>query len=117
MIAAGIAVSVAAAGCGGGTSSGPAHVVSLVADPTGALSFTVSHASTTPGKVELTMHNPSTVAHGIAIEGAGVSNIGPVVGRGGVSALTVTLKHGTYTFYCPVPGHRQAGMQGTLTVR
>ena len=35
---------------------------------------------------------------------------------GGSDTLTVKLKPGTYTFYCPVPGHEQAGMKGTLTV-
>jgi uncharacterized cupredoxin-like copper-binding protein len=38
------------------------------------------------------------------------------VAKGGKSTVTVDLKPGKYTFYCPVPGHRQAGMQGTLTV-
>lgn len=29
---------------------------------------------------------------------------------------SVTFELGTYTFYCAIPGHRQAGMEGTLTV-
>jgi plastocyanin len=36
---------------------------------------------------------------------------------GETKSLTLNLKAGTYTFYCSVPGHRQAGMQGTLTVQ
>ena len=36
---------------------------------------------------------------------------------GGTKTLTMTLAPGTYTYYCSVPGHRQAGMQGTLTVK
>ena len=35
---------------------------------------------------------------------------------GGSKTLTLTLKPGKYTFYCTVPGHRQAGMEGTLNV-
>jgi uncharacterized cupredoxin-like copper-binding protein len=31
--------------------------------------------------------------------------------------VSAQLKPGNYTFYCSVPGHRQAGMQGTLTVK
>jgi plastocyanin len=36
---------------------------------------------------------------------------------GKVSTVTVTLKKGTYEYYCPVPGHKEAGMKGTLTVQ
>src|SRR5664280_2683101 len=35
---------------------------------------------------------------------------------GGTRVLTLKLKPGKYAFYCSVPGHRQGGMEGTLTV-
>lgn len=35
---------------------------------------------------------------------------------GDTETLTVNLPAGTYTFYCKIPGHKQAGMVGTLTV-
>jgi|SRR5438270_8979682 len=102
------------------TSTAPtsgASKVALSADPSGALKFDKSQATATAGNVTLTMANPSAVSHGIAIQGSGVSKTGAVVGQGQTSTVTVNLKPGTYTFYCPVPGHRQAGMQGTLTVK
>jgi len=33
------------------------------------------------------------------------------------SSATVTLKPGTYTILCDIPGHEEAGMKTTLTVR
>jgi plastocyanin len=96
------------------------EVLRLSADPGGQLRFTSSKLTAAkPGTVTLVMTNPSSAGmdHGIAIDGNGVDRDGPVVGAGSTSTLTVTLKKGTYTYYCPVPGHRQAGMVGTLTVK
>jgi plastocyanin len=87
------------------------------ADPTGQLKFLASGAKGTAGPVTLSMKNMSSVPHDIAIQGGGLNQIGKIVQNGGVSTVTATLKAGTYTFYCSVDGHRQAGMAGTLTVK
>jgi plastocyanin len=92
-------------------------VLEIDADPTGQLKFLASSASATPGNVTVRMKNASSVPHDIAITGGGVNQIGKVVTSGGVSSVAANLKPGKYTFYCSVPGHRQAGMVGTLTVK
>jgi plastocyanin len=92
-------------------------IVEINADPSGQLKFTAPSATATAGKVTLRMENKSSVMHDIAITGGGVSVIGPIVTNGGVSTVTAPLKPGTYTFYCSVDDHRQAGMQGKLTVK
>jgi hypothetical protein len=70
------------------------------------------------GTVTVEMKNPagSGVPHGIAVEGHGVDQDGKIVQPGGTSTDTLTLKPGTYKFYCPVKGHEAAGMKGTLVV-
>jgi plastocyanin len=102
------------------TPAAKGKVVALSADPGGQLRFTKSKLTLAkPGTVTLRMTNPSSAGmdHGIAIEGNGVDSDGPTVAPGNVSTVTVTLKKGTYTYYCPVPGHKQAGMVGMLTVQ
>jgi uncharacterized cupredoxin-like copper-binding protein len=91
----------------------------LSAAPDGSFAFDTKALSAKAGRVTLRMANPSSSGqpHGIAIDGSGVDADGKVVDPGSTSTVTATLKPGKYTFYCPVPGHRQAGMQGTLTVR
>ena len=69
------------------------------------------------GTVTLVMANPSGVPHAIAVEGHGIDKDGKTVTKGGTSRVTVKLKKGTYTFYCPVDGHKAAGMEGKITVR
>ena len=86
-------------------------------DPNGQLKYLVSAASATPGALTITSVNKASIPHNIALQGNGINAAGPIVQGGGVSKISVTLKAGTYTFFCSVPGHRQAGMQGTLTVK
>jgi len=99
---------------GGGAASG---TLKLSADPSGQLKFDKSSLSAKSGSVTIDMSNPSSVPHGVSIEGNGVDKEGKIVNQGGSSTVTAKLKPGKYTFFCPVPGHRQAGMQGTLTVQ
>ena len=99
-----------------GTSA--AGTLKLSADPNGGLTFNTKTLKAKAGTVTLDMSNPSSsgIAHGIGVEGNGVDRDGQVVQPGQSSKITVKLKPGTYTFYCPVPAHKAAGMKGTLVV-
>ena len=90
--------------------------LTIPADPTGALSYTSDKASSPAGSVKFVMPNKSPIQHNIALKGP-VTGAGPIVGSGGTSSFTATLKPGTYEFYCEVPGHEAGGMKGTLTVK
>jgi len=100
----------------GGASAGGGQVVKLAADPS-ALKFDKSTLTAKAGKVTLSMANPSSLPHAVSVEGNGVDKDGNTVQKGGTSTVTATLKPGTYDFYCPVDSHRQAGMEGKLTVK
>lgn len=99
---------------GGG--GGAAQTLKISADPGGALKFDKSSLTAKAGKVTIVMDNPSSLPHAVEIEGNGVEEAGDTVEKGGVSKATATVKAGTYDFYCPVDGHRAAGMEGKLTV-
>jgi plastocyanin len=103
----------AASGSSGGGGGG-GQTLSLAADKS-QLKFDTSKLSAKAGKVTIVMTNPSPLQHDISIKG-GVSAKGPVVGQGGKSTVTVTLKPGKYTFYCSVDSHEAAGMTGELDV-
>jgi len=93
--------------------------VRLSADAKGKLKFNTSRLTVAHGKVSLVMKNPSGsgLPHAIAVEGKGVDKDGKTVSPGGMSKVTLTLKKGTYEFYCPVDGHKAAGMKGKLVVK
>jgi uncharacterized cupredoxin-like copper-binding protein len=88
----------------------------LAANPEGQLKYNTKQLSAPAGKVTITMANMSPVEHNMTVaQGSTVLGATPTF-KGGSKTLTLNLKPGTYTFYCSVPGHRQAGMEGTLTV-
>ena len=94
---------------------GAAQDLKLTADPSGALKFDKKTLAAKPGKVTITMDNESDVPHAVEVEGNGVEKASKTLTQGKAS-VTVDLKAGKYEFYCPVDGHRAAGMEGTLTV-
>ena len=79
------------------------------------LAYAVTEVTAPAGTITLRSSNPQTMPHNIAID-APDPVLGEVVTAGGVSEITVELEPGTYEFYCSVPGHREGGMVGTLTV-
>lgn len=131
-----VAIASVAAGCGGSGSSGSATTATSATQTTAQtgtstgtnattvlsvqasaseLAFVPNTLSAPAGHITIRMTNPSQLQHSIALAVSGVTP-GPVVGNGGTSEVSATLAPGTYTYYCTVPGHRQAGMTGTLTV-
>jgi uncharacterized cupredoxin-like copper-binding protein len=111
---------------GGGSTTAPASTapttktgstVAVAADPSGQLAFVQKTLTAPAGKDTFVFTNDAPVPHNLAIKG-GV-NAGPTntISGGATAKLSVTLKPGTYEFYCAVPGHEQAGMKGTLTVQ
>lgn len=120
-----VAVAVTAAACAAGAllAAGPpagavptAHAAKtyrLSANSAGQLRFSRTRITASAGSVTLRLANPSPLSHGIALGGRS----GRIVSTGGTSTVTTKLKAGTYTYFCPVGGHRAAGMSGRLTVR
>jgi plastocyanin len=99
----------------GGT-AGSAAALDIEAASSG-LAYASDSATAKAGKVTLNFTNPQPLTHDVAIEDSSGKTIGKteLIAEGSDSA-TVNLKPGEYTFYCTVPGHREAGMEGTLTV-
>ena len=94
------------------------------ASPSGQLAYTTAKAEATSGTVTIVMGNMSGVMHNIAVEAGegGATAKGAPIGASkfiskGTTSVTVNLKPGKYTFFCQAPGHRAAGMFGTVTVK
>jgi outer membrane protein assembly factor BamB/plastocyanin len=105
------------------TSSAPAapaaaSTLKIEADPTGLLKYTESQITAKAGKVTIDFTNNSPLEHDVVLINSANKILGqtPIFDHG-TKSFQVTLAAGTYTYYCSVPGHREAGMQGTLTVK
>jgi plastocyanin len=99
------------AGGGGGGS------ISVEADPNGDLAYTSGPLTASAGEVEIDFDNPATVPHDVRVEDEGGEDLGGTeVITNDTASATVDLEAGEYTYFCSVPGHREAGMEETLTV-
>lgn len=100
----------------GGSASGAS--LEIEASPEGNLEFTSDTATAKAGKVTVDFKNESAVPHDVAIESESGETVGQTeIIAEGSDSTTANLKPGTYHYFCTVPGHRQAGMEGTLTVK
>jgi uncharacterized cupredoxin-like copper-binding protein len=101
---------------GGSADSG--STLDFETDPGGELAYTSKTATSKSGEVTVNLTNSQPLSHDVAIEDSGGEEVGAteVIGEGSDSTV-VDLKPGKYTFFCSVPGHREAGMEGTLTVK
>jgi plastocyanin len=82
------------------------------------LLFDTNTLTAKAGKVRVDFTNDSAISHNVTLINSANKTLGETpTFDGGTKSFNATLKAGTYTYYCSVPGHREAGMQGTLTVK
>jgi plastocyanin len=92
--------------------------LSLEANSEGELKYDKATLGANAGKVSIDFTNMAPLAHNMTVASASGAVLGATpTFQGGSKTLTLTLKPGTYKYYCTVPGHRMAGMEGTLTVK
>jgi plastocyanin len=106
-----------AATTSGGSGSSGGSTIAISADPSGALAYEQTDVTAKAGSDTLDFTNDSSTPHDVVVEGDDGE-----VGRTDViqadeATADIELQPGTYTFFCSVPGHREAGMEGTLTVK
>jgi plastocyanin len=96
---------------------GPGGTLAIAASPTD-IAYDKTSLESKPGKVTIDFTNPSSIPHDVAIEGDDGKEIAAteVIAQSETST-TAELAAGTYTFFCTVPGHREAGMEGPLEVQ
>lgn len=106
-----------AATTGGGSAEGTA--LDVEADPGGQLAYTTDKLSTKAGTVTIDFKNPQALMHDVAIEDSSGKELGgtDLIAESSTSTVVENLKPGSYTFFCTVPGHREAGMEGILAVK
>jgi plastocyanin len=125
LVAATMAVAVLTAGGEGGkarATPGPAAApasgtLALAADPSGGLSYDKRAATVKAGAATIRFVNRSPLPHNVTIAEGGKVVVATRTVTGATTETTATLAPGRYVYYCSVDAHRQAGMQGTLTVR
>jgi plastocyanin len=99
---------------GGGGGGG---MIDISAAASGDLAYDQTSVETSAGQNELNFDNPAEVSHDVVIEDSSGGEVGKTdLIAASTTSTSVELTPGEYTFYCSVPGHREGGMEGTLTV-
>lgn len=97
---------------------GAAGTIDLSAPADGSFAYDTTEVETTAGQVTVNFDNPAPLSHDVVIEDESGGEIGKTdLISESTTSTTVDLQPGTYTFFCDVPGHREGGMEGTLTVK
>jgi len=130
-------VVVASIACGGGADTeGSAN-----AEPTVVLDVSLKNLRFTPNRMEvaagqtvrINVTNMDGTEHDMLVEGLRIEKVGDAMGahhagatadmlvvhtmaNGNGSITFRTEQKGTYRFYCTLPGHKDAGMVGEMTV-
>jgi plastocyanin len=102
---------------GGGGAGGSSTV--NISTPSGTdLAYNQKDVSAKAGSVTIDFQNNESIPHDVAVESPSGDTVGQTdLVASGAANTTVDLQPGTYQFFCTVPGHREAGMEGTLTVK
>jgi plastocyanin len=90
--------------------------LTLAADPSGQLAYDKKALTAKAGAVKIDFTNNAPVPHNVTIQKGSANVAASATVTQSKASVTAQLKPGTYTFYCSVDAHRQAGMVGTLTV-
>ena len=113
------------AACGGGddsssstTAASGGPTVKFEADPSGKIAYTETEVTAPAGTDTIEFDNPASLTHDVVIEDSSGNQVAATDQiEGGSTTTTADLKPGKYTFFCSVDSHREAGMEGTLTVK
>jgi plastocyanin len=95
---------------------GPGGTLQLAASETD-LAFDKTSLTSKPGEVTIDFDNPSALEHNVAIEQNGKEIAVSETLAKGKTSVSADLAPGTYTYLCTIPGHAEAGMEGTLVVK
>ncbi|HEX2358996.1 MAG TPA: plastocyanin/azurin family copper-binding protein [Solirubrobacterales bacterium] len=101
---------------GGAPEAGAAATLDVSSPADGSLVYEPSGLEAGAGNITLAYDNPSAVPHNINLEVEGETIAESESLTNGSTEISAELAPGEYLFYCSIPGHRQAGMEGTLTV-
>jgi plastocyanin len=103
---------------GGGGGGGAASTVDISTPSGSDLAFDQKDVNANAGNVTVSFDNKQATPHDVVIEDSSGQELAKTdLISSQTASTTADLQPGTYTFFCDVPGHREAGMEGTLTVK